>query len=46
MYRKCHNCKGSGYVEGGNIRGKCYYCNGTGTRNVYYGKNKNRGDKR
>ena len=38
--RKCHNCKGVGFVEGGQIRAKCYYCKGTGIRNVYYGQNK------
>ena len=38
--RKCHNCKGVGFVEAGEIKSKCYYCNGAGTRTSYYGADK------
>ena len=38
--KKCHNCKGTGMVDGGaskagtqpKLRSKCYYCGGTGNR--------------
>lgn len=38
---KCHNCKGTGMVDGGASKkkkevlrkGKCLYCRGTGYRN-------------
>ena len=36
--KKCHNCKGTGIVKGKDISGKCYYCQGKGYRNKYYGR--------
>jgi len=40
---KCHNCKGKGInkCSNPNIKGVCYYCNGTGLRNKKYKRNKN-----
>ena len=40
---KCHNCKGLGYVKPKKpvnecIKGKCYYCNGTGRRIKKYSR--------
>ena len=35
--RKCHNCKGTGKVEGGNRASKCLYCRGKGYKNNVYG---------
>ena len=32
--RKCKNCRGTGKVAGGNVVGRCLYCNGAGTINI------------
>ncbi len=36
--KKCHNCKGVGKVQGGNVRSDCYYCRGKGFRTKSYGR--------
>ena len=41
-FKKCHNCKGKGKVDGGAAKhdhevlrlGNCAYCNGTGFRDL------------
>jgi len=38
--RKCHNCRGSGFVTGNTYKGVCYYCQGKGYRSSHYGIDK------
>jgi RecJ-like exonuclease len=41
--RKCHNCKGTGYVKFKDGETLCYYCRGKGFRYNKYGRDNTNG---